>query len=911
MIYSCCEDGRRIALRREGCALNGIDYLEVVDLDEPDREQRQRNLKVYFVKTPSDELLKNLTTANIRISGGERVTDIAVDGLEQVNNEEGKLDHLLVHVTPRGDFSSYSLQLVEANTSEPLQLIDDSNSPLLDPQLVQVDFSFKAQCPSKFDCLDRRPCPTETKPALEIDYLAKDYASFRQLLLDRLSALLPDWRERNAADLGITLVELMAYVGDQLSYRQDAIATEAYLGTARQRISVRRHTRLLDYSMHDGCNARVWVQIRLKQSDAPSLGLRLPRLLVREEGGGWTEPEDEPIPGSHLEVLRTQFSTRIGEGSIVAPERFAELVRQNNAEVFEPLHPVTLYPEHNEMRFYTWSNERCCLPRGATKATLADDYPKLQPGDVLIFKEVMGPRTGNPADADLQHRHAVRLTRVNGKLLRPDGTVDESRGRTGLNDPVAGAPITEIEWSEGDALPFPLCLSSITESGEQKNDVSIALGNIVLADHGLTLPEAEPLGAVPKSNPVLAPGSANGGAYCEESDVMLTPPRFRPCLAWSPLTHTATISQTQLIAGRRTNRAADPAGTAASAFTWDMERVLPAVRLGDDHGLLWLPQQDLLSSDAFAPEFVVETGNDGRATIRFGDDDNGMRPGEDTRFSGLYRIGNGTRGNIGPESLTNGCVQFLTKMQDPGTGGQALADLQPAADFIDSITNPLPASGGREPETIEQARQYAPAAFRVNLRAVTPNDYARIAEQHPEVQSATATLRWTGSWNTIFLTVDRLGGRSVDAAFEEVLRRHLEPFRMAGQDLEIDGPLFISLELQLEVCVLPHYFRTDVEAVLRDVFSNRLRPDGTRGFFHPDEFTFGQPVYVSRIYAAAQKVAGVSHVDVTVLRRLGVQNPEVPAGNILEMGRLEIVRLDHDPNHRERGVLTIHTRGGR
>ena len=79
-----------------------------------------------------------------------------------------------------------------------------------------------------------------------------------------LLVLSPDWVERNPADLGIMLVELLAYLGDHLSYYQDAIATEAYLGTARQRVSVRRHARLLDYAMHDGCNARVWVQVRIE-----------------------------------------------------------------------------------------------------------------------------------------------------------------------------------------------------------------------------------------------------------------------------------------------------------------------------------------------------------------------------------------------------------------------------------------------------------------------------------------------------------------------------------------------------------------------------------------------------------------------------------------------------------------------
>src|SRR5438874_11382626 len=115
----------------------------------------------------------------------------------------------------------------------------------------------------------------------EIDYLTKDYASFRQLMLDHLALRVPGWTERSEADLGITLVELLAYVGDYLSYYQDAIATEAYLGTARQRISVRRHARLLDYAMHDGCNARAWVQVRVT-SDTPADGITLYPLLVKD-----------------------------------------------------------------------------------------------------------------------------------------------------------------------------------------------------------------------------------------------------------------------------------------------------------------------------------------------------------------------------------------------------------------------------------------------------------------------------------------------------------------------------------------------------------------------------------------------------------------------------------------------------
>ena len=52
-----------------------------------------------------------------------------------------------------------------------------------------------------------------------------------------------------------------ALAGDYLSYHQDAIGTEAYLATARRRLSVVRHARLLDYFLVEGCNARTWLAL--------------------------------------------------------------------------------------------------------------------------------------------------------------------------------------------------------------------------------------------------------------------------------------------------------------------------------------------------------------------------------------------------------------------------------------------------------------------------------------------------------------------------------------------------------------------------------------------------------------------------------------------------------------------------
>jgi hypothetical protein len=169
-------------------------------------------------------------------------------------------------------------------------------------------------------------------------------------------------------------------------------------------------------------------------------------------------------------------------------------------------------------------------------------------------------------------------------------------------------------------------------------------------------------------------------------------------------------------------------------------------------------------------------------------------------------------------------------------------------------------------------------------------------------------VRWTGSWYTVFVTVDRLRGAPVDEEFEEKLRNCLERYRMAGQDLEIDAPRFVPLEIEMAVCVRPPYFFADVERALREAFSNRTLPDGRRGLFHPDNFTFGQAVHLSVIYAAAQAVPGVDSVVVTRFQRQGIESHAALDSGTLNIERLEIARLDADPNFPERGSLRF-TRG--
>ncbi len=827
MIYTCCTDLRRTEV--EGSALNGVDFLEVLDDPSTPPEQVQRTLFVHFVNPPTT----TIGAGNLRIEGGERIRGIAVTGVAATED-----DHVLrVRVDRAGDFSTYVLRLV-TDAGNPAV---DTPPPGIDPMLAVVSFSFKAACDTHQDCRRVVSCPP---PALDeplVDYLARDFPSFERLILDRMSALAPSWTERNPADTGVMLTEVLAYVGDHLSYEQDAVATEAYLGTARLRVSVRRHARLVDYSMHEGCNARVLACLTMN-ADLPAA-------------------TPSPLP-AHTRIL-----TRAGRlPTVIAPDSPQwTAALSGGATVFETMADAPgLHVDHNVLHFHTWGSRDCCLPAGATGATLLDAHSDLRPGHVLILEEVVGPLTGMAPDADPMRRWPVRLTAVESG-----------------SDPLTGEAITAITWHPEDAVPFAMTVTR-TAAGGLSQEVSVARGNVVLADHGLAQPE-QVLPPVPRSTLEWAP--LGGGDPCPpEQPSHPVPARYQPRLGAGPLCHAAPSP--------------DPVASVAAARRWAVSAAVPAVRVTGGDGSEWWPRRDLIGSDATDDHFVAELDGEGIATLRFGDGlHHGARPAEHVTHTATYRTGNGAAGNIAAGSLAHVVV-----------GGSA-------ASAIDGVTNLLPAAGGVAPESLEDVREKAPVAFRTQLRAVTPDDYAHFAQQfpdpaHPEVLRAVVTFRWTGSWHTVFVTVERAGGGHVDPAFAAAVRDFLEPYRMAGHDIEVEGPIYVPLEMDMTVCVRPDYFSADVEAALRSVFSSRVGADGTRGLFPPDNFTFGQTVFLSPLYAAAQAVDGVEHVEVTTFERWGQPSDVALRLGRMALGRLEIARIDDDPNFPDHGVFRRTSVGG-
>jgi hypothetical protein len=932
---TCLDLTRRADVRSRGS--NGIDYIDVSE-DKP-------TLTVYFLRRASQELERG----NILIEAGSQARKIRVLEVRLCSTDDPEQDDsMLVLLDKRGDHGTYTLRIVETDKEG-----NPTTTPLagFDPRFSQLNFRFDAAAISDIDCKRQQVCVAPRVPGPDINYLAKDYSSFLQLIYDRLAVIMPQWQEQHEPDEGVALVEILAYVADYLSYYQDAVATEAYLSTARQRISVRRHVRLLDYPMHEGCNARAWLTLSTSE---------------KVEG-------QDPANVNFIAV----YEGAVASGTSLLD--FGKTAVLGSYLIFEPTatESIDLYKAHNAIQFYTWGNQQCCLPLGSTSATLLDGWEAapapvqppaektkavrgkktsasaaapaaadpakaaasqtrslhLKPGDVLLLKEIVGPGTGSADDADPTHQQFVRLTKV-------------TPASDSLYDPPK--PVVEVEWEPGDGLTFPLCLSTIgpASSGCQLlTKVSIACGNVIMVDQGSWI-SGENLGTVP-----LAIAPAKCARVNHPADVQISAGPFQPTLGNAnvtfrqppnaalsasdflnqdprlalpqielksilplpdgsgPLFSPAEYLNPQQLATRIANPSDD-------ASRWLVERLsrqtisllqgldpnqpmTPALAqaLAQEMQPLirnWTPQLDLFSSQAEDCHYVAEVDDLGVAHLRFGDGQLGRAVEAGETFFADYRVGNGPAGNIGA-----GTIKQFVFVNETVVG------------LGISVSNPLASQGGTAPESVDEVKLFAPGTFLTTLeRAVTADDYATIAERNPKVQRAAATLLWTGTGYEAHVAIDPLGTETVDENLIEEIQEYLYRFRRIGHDLRVVPAQYVPLDMAMTVEVLPDYISGHVRSALLDAFSDKVLADGSLGFFHPDNLSFGDSIYVSQLVAAAQSVTGVASVTVTRLQRLYAGPDHELEQGLLAIGPLEVAQLDNDPEAPERGKLVLALRGG-
>ena len=540
------------------------------------------------------------------------------------------------------------------------------------------------------------------------------------------------------------------------------------------------------------------------------------------------------------------------------------------ADMVAPLRTFAIDSGRNSIPAHVWDEDDTCLPCGATEVYLAgtraatlplDDTPPGRPPGRWVFLRATSTIAGVP-----ERRHLVRLVEVTDR--EPDGV-------TIMRDKVQNVPITRIRWEAEHALPFEMELTTLTLRG---NAVPALAGAVriqpftVGAVAGSTFPRAVeregPNGSITYLFTLPDPDALE---LCRRGD--------DPHLA---------VPEIRL----------EESGTAPRAWTWRRSLLGDFATLSGATASLPSDTHFTLDDGTWSAVAAFDRGGDtithvdykrGRgATIRFGDGTFGRMPAPGTVFWVRYRVGNGPAFNLGADSLTN-CT-------DPD---------------ITSVTNPLPTYGGVAPETPAEARQFAPEAFRaVTYRAVRPEDYAEAAQRIPWVQRAGATFRWTGSWLTAFVTPDPLNAFTLSRGRRNELETWLDRFRQAGRETHASDPVYANIDLEVVARLEDSAYAGEVRAAVMLALYGHATPGRQAGFFSPDNFTFGSPLYRSALEAAVQRVPGVCAVEGMRIRRRGWTEWGEWTTLSYEVAVNEIVRVQNDPQYPERGSLRLKLVGG-
>lgn len=810
--------------------LNGIKFVEVMNISLTSAEL---NIQ-FFNKNHLDTILSESVLHPVQlktmlpVTGGFRTPAGPATGQVQVTQVSALADPatLRVVIEPVGDYSTYRIgvNLVVA----PLF------APMFDPMFSELEFRFRPGCFTT-NCAPEWTTGVERKPVPFIDYLAKDYDSFRHAMITAMMERVPGWEVSSEADLDQVLLDLFSAAADELSDYQDRVMNEAYLTTARRRVSLARHARLMDYHIHQGNQASTWMAFELDPAGFAEFDLD-PGLEV------WAGPENKEDAASVIFVAGNK-------------------------------NPVHLHRFVNRLGLYTWSNSIPSLEAGSTTADLKIINPSadlatatviqnlIRTGTVsrLLIQEYLNPVTGTVNGRDPKKRQRLRLITGEPNLSDPN-----DKAAKAMLDPLTGQWLVRVHWREEDKLRSNYCFT--VECPRRVEDVSLFHGNLLEVFHG-----------TPTRTAVVF----------REPDAQLALPSAIEFHYES--TRWGTICRLPQTKSPLSYRSTEPGGDVAPISTLKIT-VTPG---GTEP---WLEVPNLVHSKEDDNHFVVETDENGESLIRFGNGTNGQLLPEHAVISCEFQYGAGLTGNVGLDKI----VRFA-----PDT----LSTTPLGGDF-ERCWNPFDVTNGRAPEPAAEIVRRVPEAFRARqLRAVTLQDYVNRAQQVTGVSRAAASYAWTGSWRTVRITIDPEGGTELPDSLRRDVARYLEAVRLIGEDLEIRPPLFVPLDIRVALCAAPDYWPIEVRFVLEQEFSSGFTPDGRRGFFHPDLWTFGQQLHASQILGRVRKVQGVEHVISIALKRWN--DPAPATEEITNLRHNEIIEVMTDPGHMELGFISFEVQGGR
>lgn len=423
-----------------------------------------------------------------------------------------------------------------------------------------------------------------------VNYLAKDYETIRDLMISNIERSMPGWQDNTPADIGLMLLEILAYNADYLSYRQDFAANEAYLKTALLRTSLSRHARLLGYFPDEGCAPRT--------------------LLTFQVAHPLTISQGTSFLSDHKDLRHRVI------------ERNSDLFERmliGGSTCFETRLPLDALPELNQLRVHNYDLQEYTLFSGSTSATLElpirfQHIPiPIKPGNILVFQQ--SPEMKNYASSIQGHylrAHAVRVTHV--EHTRQE--VDKAQKQT----------LVMVRWDSEDAFPRDMPISTLpTNPGNTLQSLATVFANVVEAEYGLT-----------RSIELSIPTQIQAADW--QPQIQATPLHSSPILREAmspPITHFLNSPSGQLTYPTIQLQEGPLIGTKSEGISQQ-----------------WVPSRDLLQHDANSRVFMVDENEGDTVKLRFGKNGMGRTPSLGRKYTAHIREAKGSNGAVGSNVLT-------------------------------------------------------------------------------------------------------------------------------------------------------------------------------------------------------------------------------------------------------------------
>lgn len=605
---------------------------------------------------------------------------------------------------------------------------------------------------------------TRTPTIPDVDYLTRDYRGFREQLIQLITRGGSRSSERSAADLGMVVLEALAYTFDHLAYAGDRVSSEGYLRTARSRQSVRMHAALGDYVLDRGSTS-----IGFQHFSLPAGSLLLPAGVAV---GPRLEPGQNP----------------------------------DDRDLFETTASVNVDARHN---FFTL---RRAVGAGAQVLWLGG--PRREAIDLWSI----GLRPGMPlALVSRDHAEAVTIAAVQGSavlLAHPS----RSTYIAGGSDRAAHVVGNLVGVRRGRRRDW----TAIGRGGGTRDDLTATVyfhRRVALVQALAAFAERHRDAWRDNVHREHAWRSARRSANLAVCQLRRTAPQaLSDALAGridELLTEAATslrdlvkdlghalpaeLLPTRYVSVPRQRLALPPE---APPLWLDGETTLEVSTLVGGRNLRWTEVEDLLRSGPNDRHYVVEILGDRDVALRFGDGQHGAMPPPGAPILARWVVGDPALGDVGRGALA---LAF---------GGIA-AKLTPSA----PTSNPLATTGARPAEPLDRVADRLRLHLANPATPVTRGDYIALFEQRPDVVEA-AVLPVHGSIVRVAVRFAETAdfGTTLHALEQWADQTHLVGTRVR---VSLARPLYVSVTaiVQVHPEAEPATVQGRCKVAVRDLFA--------------------------------------------------------------------------------------------